>query len=43
MIRLGQSKSRVELVVVVEMRVYNDALAWNKKDDKNIAYTLVEA
>jgi hypothetical protein len=34
MIRLGQSKSRVAFVIVVEQRVYVDASAWNKNDDR---------
>ena len=34
MIRLGQSKSRVASAVVVEKRVYDEASAWNKNEDR---------
>ena len=34
MIRLGQSKSRVGSVAVVEKRVYNEASKWNRNEER---------
>ena len=34
MIRLGQSKSRVESAAIVEKRIYNEASTWNKNEER---------